>query len=273
MEFHQLLESQIKKYLRQDHLSDPALSQFIKAVNLSYQSYEKDKSDDSAAMEKEIQQESIEYIYRETEHLDKDIKAISLRNSSQLISYISRQIQEKKEIMAALNGQNKFKKLLMNISSDYINISFEMIDAAMNRSLKEMADFVKADRAYIFSYNFEAGTCSNTYEYCSSGITPQMDNLQDIPLEAIPEWVEANIAGKSIAIANVKDLNDGNLKELLSSQDIKSLMVIPMMSKESCTGFIGFDWTRKLHRFNDTETELLTLFFESSGECSGTVCN
>lgn len=260
MEFHQLLESQIKKYLRQDHLSDPALSQFIKAVNLSYQSYEKDKSNDSAAMEKEIQQESIEYIYRETEHLDKDIKAISLRNSSQLISYISRQIQEKKEIMAALNGQNKFKKLLMNISSDYINISFEMIDAAMNRSLKEMADFVKADRAYIFSYNFEAGTCSNTYEYCSSGIIPQMDNLQDIPLEAIPEWVEANIAGKSIAIANVKDLNDGNLKELLSSQDIKSLMVIPMMSKESCTGFIGFDWTRKLHRFNDTETELLTLF-------------
>ncbi|UHO40213.1 GAF domain-containing protein [Chryseobacterium capnotolerans] len=162
--------------------------------------------------------------------------------------------------MAALTEQNKLKKLLMEISSDYINISFEMIDTAMNRSLKEMADFVKADRAYIFSYNFEAGTCSNTYEYCSSGTIPQMDDLQNVPLEAIPEWVEANKAGKSITIPSVKNLNDGNLKELLSSQDIKSLMVIPMMSKESCTGFIGFDWVRKLHHFSDTETELLTLF-------------
>ncbi|UHO40214.1 hypothetical protein H5J24_09575 [Chryseobacterium capnotolerans] len=89
MEFHQLLESQIKKFLTQDHLSDPDLTRFIQAVNLSYQSFDKAKKD--------IPQDSIEYIYKETEHLDKEIKAITLRNSFQLIDYISRQIQTKKK--------------------------------------------------------------------------------------------------------------------------------------------------------------------------------
>ncbi|MCJ7936265.1 MAG: PAS domain S-box protein [Chryseobacterium sp.] len=253
MEFHRLLEEQIKKHLKKDRLSDPDLNNFIRAVNESYHSFEKNKNSD-------FPQNSIEQIYRSCGLIDENIKNADPQDSSQLIRYFSQQIQKRKNAEAELNEQNELKKLLMNISSEYINISFEKIGSAMNSSLQEMADFVKADRAYVFAYNFEDRTCSNTYEYCASGIIPQIEELQHIPLDAIPEWVEAHLAGKSITIPDVNALPEGHLKDLLSSQDIKSLLVIPMILKENCIGFIGFDSVKTQHHYSKTETELLTLF-------------
>lgn len=42
----------------------------------------------------------------------------------------------------------------MDISSEYINIPIEKVSQSVNKSLKEMSEFVHADRAYIFRYDF-----------------------------------------------------------------------------------------------------------------------
>ena len=53
---------------------------------------------------------------------------------------------------------------------------------------------------------------------------------------------------------------EGNLKEILQPQGIKSMITIPMMSGGKCIGFIGFDSVNNFHHYSDDSITLFQLF-------------
>jgi hypothetical protein len=61
----------------------------------------------------------------------------------------------------------------------------------------------------------------NVYEYCNEGIDPQIDNLQNVPLDIISEWVEIN-KKESIYYPNIQELPENELKYLLGTKNQKS---------------------------------------------------
>ncbi|AZA64358.1 PAS domain S-box protein [Chryseobacterium carnipullorum] len=275
-EFHNLLKRQINKYLTEDCKSHPQFKNFINAVNQSYQSFERDKElMDHAFKQSEeeyqeiyinlkneniLKQKSISNLYESIKILDPTIEHQDSEDLTELSFYVSEQLKKRIFLEKQLNQQLQFQNLLVDISSEYINIPFKKVSESVQKSLQEMSEFVKADRAYIFSYDFANSTCSNMYEYCNEGISPQIDNLQNVPLDIIGEWVEANKKGESIYYPDVQRLPESNLKQLLQEQDIKSLLVIPAMLQNECLGFIGFDFVRDYHKVSDTEKNLLTIF-------------
>lgn len=275
-EFHNLLKRQINKYLTEECRSHPQFKNFIHAVNQSYQSFERDKElMDHAFKQSEeeyreiyinlkneniLKQKSISNLYESIKILDPDIEYLDSDDLTELSAYVSEQLRKRFFLQEQLNKQLDFQKLLMNISSEYINIPIEEVSESVNKSLKEMSEFVNADRSYIFRYDFAENTCSNIYEYCNEGITPQIDNLQNVPLDIISEWVEINKKGESIYYPDIQELPESNLKDLLQEQDIKSLLVIPAMLQNECLGFIGFDFVKNYHTVSHTEKNLLTIF-------------
>ncbi|MFR3345190.1 MAG: hypothetical protein ACLTS6_15010 [Anaerobutyricum sp.] len=49
--------------------------------------------------------------------------------------------------------------------------------------LKSVGKYTAADRAYIFEWNSEKKeSFKNTFEWCASGIEPQIQNLQEVPV-------------------------------------------------------------------------------------------
>lgn len=280
MNYHKLLNRQINKYLPSDYNDNPVLKEFINAINHSYVSYERDKElmdhafkeseieyhqvNNSLKTEVELKKQSIANLYDSLEVLEdgfNTIKNVDEMDDLLFISkYLNQQIEKRKEIEIKLKRQSEMKQILMNLASKYINIPSDKINATINDSLQEIAQFVKADRAYIFKYNFPSENCSNTYEWCNAGIEPQIHELQNIPLEHMEAWVEANKKGESIHIPKVSKLEDGTLKEILQSQDIKSLLVIPLMSKKECLGFVGFDSVKDHYHYTEKERELLDFF-------------
>lgn len=174
----------------------------------------------------------------------------------------SRNVTERKQAQEALHWQAHFQRLLMDISLTYINLSPAEVSAAMNTSLAELGAFVKADRAYIFAYDFPAQICLNTHEWCDAGITPQIERLQAVPLETIPAWVAAHTQGQPIYVREVSALPAGGLKDLLTGQQIKSLLTVPLMDGPVCTGFIGFDSVRQSRCYSEDEQRLLRVFAE-----------
>ncbi|WP_312342535.1 GAF domain-containing protein [Chryseobacterium binzhouense] len=275
-EFHKLLQRQISKHLTDDCISHPQFKNFINAVNQSYKSFERDKElMDHAFKQSEeeyqeiynnlknenlLKQKSISNLYEFIKILDPSVENQDSEDLAELSSYVTEQLKNRIFLQEQLNKQLDFQNLLMDISSEYINIPVEKVSESVNKSLKEMSEFVKADRAYIFKYEFEKNTCSNVFEYCNEGISPQIDNLQDIPLEMIGEWVEINKKGGSIYYPNVNELPESDLKNILQEQDIKSLLVIPAMMQNECLGFVGFDFVKDYHELSDTEKNLLTIF-------------
>lgn len=167
---------------------------------------------------------------------------------------------EKDKIIAQ---QIKLQDLLIQISTKYINADLSDLNTMINQSLKQMGEFVKADRSYIFDYDFVKSTTSNTHEWCAEGIEAEIHNLKETPLEYIPQWVEAHKKNEAFYIQDLSKLpNDGEfgLKAILEPQGIKSLIAIPMIKANELIGFVGFDSVKNMHEYSDSEKNILFVF-------------
>jgi signal transduction histidine kinase len=133
----------------------------------------------------------------------------------------------------------------------------------VQESLKQIGEFVESDRSYIFSYDFINNTTSNTYEWCSKGIDPEIDNLQKISVDYIPQWLDAHNNGEAFYVEDVSLLPDDGefgLRAVLEPQGIKSLITIPKIKNNELIGFIGFDSVNKINKYNDNEKDILFVF-------------
>ncbi|MCB4809085.1 PAS domain S-box protein [Tamlana sp. 62-3] len=161
-----------------------------------------------------------------------------------------------------LKNQSSLLELLLEISTEYINVPTESVNQSIDKALKDLGKFVNADRAYIFSYDFTNKVSNNTHEWVANGIMPEINNLQNIPVEALGDWVETHKKGMHIYIEDVRALKNKNVQDILDAQGIKSLLTIPIMDNGHCIGFIGFDSVKTTHQYSEKEILLLTLFAE-----------
>ena len=162
-----------------------------------------------------------------------------------------------------LHHQSHLQKILMKIASTYINVPLGDMEDTIRRSLVELAAFTRADRVYIFEYDWDRQFSRNTHEWCAEGIPPQIDQLQRVPFELMMPLIEVHKTGKPLDIPDVSTLPDGSfLRDHLMVQDIKSLITLPLMKGKKCIGFVGFDSVSEHYRYTEKEKTLLKLFAE-----------
>lgn len=181
---------------------------------------------------------------------------IELRNRE-----LSNEIEIRKDAERMLLEQSALQKKLMEISNAFINVPLDRTDLVINESLAALGSFTDTDRAYVFIYDHEKQVTSNIYEWCRDGITPQISELQNIPMDAMPDWVSVHNTGNVIHIPDVLALDSESPgRKMLEAQNIKSLIALPMMDGNICSGFVGFDSVRNYHHYSLKEQNLLEIF-------------
>lgn len=175
-----------------------------------------------------------------------------------IMSGTHRDITDGKQKEETLEYYRKFRNLIIDISSSFINLPLEEVDNAINNTLERMGLFVGADRSYIFDFDYKTGIASNTYEWCKEGISSEIENLRDVPLAK--EWITSFKKEENMIIENVSKLTDTYKRQVLEQQGIKSLIAIPLMDKNICIGFVGFDSVKDFHVYSDDELKLLKVF-------------
>lgn len=150
-------------------------------------------------------------------------------------------ITNQKEKMKRLSDQLTLDQALMKCihtlaSSDDYDISF-------NSFLEELGFFYNASRAYIFEFNFEKEIIINTYEWCAPGISAEIENLQEIPIEYIDDWIrQFKEKGEFYITSLNQDIKENSVElHILQEQGIESLLVAPLMDNDKIIGFIGVD--------------------------------
>ncbi len=191
-------------------------------------------------------------------------KGRAVKNQEGKVEYLDgfiHDITKRKESEQDLVEQTALQELLMNISNDFINVRQDKTDEAIHSDLAILGQFSKTDRAYVFKYDHTAGICINTHEWCAEGITPQIEELQAVPIDSIIDITREHMAGKAVHIPEVQALPaECNMRKHLEHQRIQSLLALPMMSDNLCVGFVGFDAVKSKHFFSDKERKLLSLF-------------
>lgn len=174
--------------------------------------------------------------------------------------FLVRDVTERQLANLERERLNRFVLLLFSLANRFINLPVHEADAAINAALGDIGDFLEADRTYLFNYDFVANTGSNTHEWCAEGITPEIQNLQNLPFELIPDWIGQHRLGRAMHVPDVQALPAGHLRELLESQGIRSLIALPLTHGDRCLGFVGLDTVRSTHDYGEEETTLLLLF-------------
>lgn len=157
------------------------------------------------------------------------------------------------------NEQTAFQSLVLDICTKLINIPSNKVNDIINDALHWVGEFVNADRAYVMKYDHVKLVCSNTHEWVKKGVEPQIDLLQDVPVEMYYEVYDLHFNGKTFYASNVAKLKDPKLRELLLNQDIYSLILIPMMNDDECLGFIGFDSLSSSQKWNEQQLNILQI--------------
>lgn len=108
--------------------------------------------------------------------------------------------------------------------------------------LTALGEYTNADRAYIFETN-EFYSSSNTYEWCSPNVTPQIDNLKELPFKSMPYWISCFLRSENIFIEDLEEVRElmPDEYQILKAQDIKSLIAFPIAIHEQLIGFVGVD--------------------------------
>jgi PAS domain S-box-containing protein len=178
-------------------------------------------------------------------------------------SVYGKDVTGKKLAELRLQYLSDMRKLLIDLSIGFINLPIKELEPAVNKSLIDIGQFVGADRAYVFEYDFINNIGTNTFEWCREGVDPQISNLQAIPFEGFSEWIDAHRRGETVKVDDVNELPGNILRKFLENQNIISVLTIPLIEDNSCIGFVGFDSVRERHLYTEYEEQLLKVYAQS----------
>ncbi len=122
-------------------------------------------------------------------------------------------------------------------------------------------------RVYIFENDDDDRTCSNTFEWCAEGISPEIHNLQNVDYEAdIAGWTDLFNEQGVFYCPDILQLQP-HFRAILEPQGIKSMLQCSLLDKNRFRGYIGFDdceihrlWTREQTDLLQFLAEVLSLF-------------
>ncbi|MDR2038190.1 MAG: PAS domain S-box protein [Bacteroidales bacterium] len=163
-------------------------------------------------------------------------------------------ITDRKLVEQELEEIRKRQSILIKVLQ--IVQSSDNMSEAIGEALSEIGKYANVSRVYIFEKNADGKTVNNTYEWCNDGIMPEIDNLQDVPIEYMQDWFDAFNLGKYICTSNIKELTPVAYEQL-SQQGIKSILVLPLITNGINYGFVGFDECRRYKTWEKGEVDLI----------------
>jgi PAS domain S-box-containing protein len=185
-------------------------------------------------------------------------------DNARLYASVKQELTERKQVEAALRYRARFEELITSISTNFINLAPAEIDGGIHHALEAIGTFVNVDRSYVFLLSPDGAQMSNTHEWCPPGVEPQIANLQNLDTNIFPWWMEKLHCFEPIHIPRVADLppEASAEKEILQSQDIQSIVVVPLIHSKTLIGFLGFDSVRAEKIWSDDDRALLKIVSE-----------
>jgi len=186
-------------------------------------------------------------------------------NGGEAALTVVRDVTDWREAQETLTHRAKLQQLMVEISAGFIDMPIDRLDEVIEEALGTVGSFVDADRSYVFLFDGDPEedrretTGSNTHEWCAEGIPSQKADLQNIPCESIPWWMDQLSRREPLVIPSVDELPDAAAaeKEILEAQNIRSLVVLPMTRESRLIGFVGFDAVETQVEWNDETVTVL----------------
>lgn len=168
---------------------------------------------------------------------------------------------------SALEYLSGLQRMLVEASRSFIESSSTHLDELITDVLGKVGAYCDVDRSYLFRFKHDRQLMDNTHEWCAPGISAEIDNLQDLPREAVPNVVSLMERREVMHVPRVAELGEDWARDrsVFEEEDIQSLIVVPIVVAEELHGFIGFDSVRRQRTWDDEEIRLLQVLADLIG--------
>ncbi|OXB03583.1 response regulator [Flavobacterium pectinovorum] len=165
---------------------------------------------------------------------------ISLAISSQMRLKAEKKLELKSELLSALALCTE-KFLLSKSPQKMFQETYEIIGKAS-----------KVDHIFYYEKNFETNTISQKYKWTREGIERQITKLQNFTEDNLKEII-LHSQNKKVLSTLTRNLEDTYFKNLLITNNIKSILILPLFANNNFSGFIGFDDCTRERKWSDDE--------------------
>ena len=156
---------------------------------------------------------------------------------------------------------NDLQSTILTVAKSFVGLNLYNYHNLINKSLEMLGKKLHADKAYLFSYNFDVNTMNNDYEWCNEGVPSEMDNLFGIQItDFLDGWVNIHLKKESVIIDDVNRIDKSSkIYSILSNKEVKSLITLPIFIDNVCYGYIGFDSISNRQNWKEFESHLMII--------------
>lgn len=132
--------------------------------------------------------------------------------------------------------------------------------ATINELLALVGQQMNVSRVYIFENSPDNRTCSNTFEWCNMGVTPEMDSLQYVNYEEELRGYQHNFDEQGIFYCDDISKLPKPVYEIVHRQGIKSMLQCAIRDKGEFRGYVGFDECASERKWTKEQISVLSFF-------------
>lgn len=117
------------------------------------------------------------------------------------------------------------------------------LDVVVNKILADVLTMFHGGRAYIIESDWERRMYGCTYEVTADSVSSERELVSSVSMEEVPWWTNRIRNRAPIILSTLDDLPDEAFREkrVLGMQDIKSLIAVPLASRDKVWGYAGID--------------------------------
>lgn len=172
----------------------------------------------------------------------------------ELIHLLEERDRESNERRTSVTSESPAIK---RIISEVLALLFNEENQPIEKAMRLLLNYFNADWGYIALFEEDGITANFPYEVKSEWVQVPKDDQSQLTYETIPWIIDTVKMGHDIVLSNIEDLPEEAFidKKLFTTQQLKSMLIIPLTFHNKIQGFIGFDSVRYCRIWTPSEVE------------------
>lgn len=165
------------------------------------------------------------------------------------------------ELRMLYNERVKNDKLFQSLSEiSLILLRYHNVGNKFDDVCEKVGLAANVNRCYIFKNSKDEERTSLISEWCdTNNCSPQInnENLQNVSFEAVP-WFRNAMFNRKCIYGSLNYFPDNDIKENLSKDSVKSILICPINTNGHCWGFMGLDSVESERLWSESERSVIS---------------
>jgi signal transduction histidine kinase/ActR/RegA family two-component response regulator len=172
-----------------------------------------------------------------------------------------RELEERIHASAGQRGRSRYERLLVNISTQFINIAPAELSDGINSALPLVGEFTQSDRAYVSFLNPDGSTVDKPFEWCAPSISAHRNILKGTQRSDFKWFMRQYYEQRMINVPDVSVVPEDAVaeRELMAAQGIQALICLPLTWDGKIIGYLGLDSVQSARTWSEDIISLLTV--------------